>query len=87
MATTKSLMIIIEKNADGKISNVGRKFSLEQINTLAPEAMAAGFGATIRELEAQIDAFIPVAANPPKEDEKAPATPKATAKKTAGAAA
>ena len=29
----------------------------------AEKAMAAGFGATIRELEAQIDAFIPVAAD------------------------
>lgn len=60
MATTKSLMIIVEKNADGKVSNVGRKFFLEQITTLTPEAMAAGLTATLRELESQIDAFIPV---------------------------
>lgn len=53
-------MIIVEKNSEGKISNVGRKFALEQINSLTTEAMAAGFGATIRELEAQIDAFVPV---------------------------
>lgn len=70
MAVQKSLMIIIEKNADGKVSNVGRKFFLEQISTLTPEAMAAGFGATIRELEAQIDAFVPIAPEPAK-DEKA----------------
>lgn len=57
--TTKSLMIIIEKNTDGNVSNVGRKFLLDQINSLSTEAMAAGFAATIRELEAQIDAFIP----------------------------
>lgn len=66
MPTTKSLLIIIEKNADGNVSNVGRKFSLEQISSLQPEAMAAGFGATIRELEAQIDAFVPVAAQAPE---------------------
>lgn len=83
MATTKSLMVIIEKNTDGKISNVGRKFSLEQITQLSPEAMASGFNATVRELEAQIDAFIPVP--PPADEEKTPAKP--TAKKSAVAAA
>lgn len=62
MAIEKNLMIIIEKNDNGNVSNVGRKFVLTQISQLTPEAMAAGFGATIRELEAQIDAFVPVAA-------------------------
>jgi hypothetical protein len=75
MATQKSLMIIVEKNTDGKVSNVGRKFFLEQINGLSPEAMAAGFGATIRELEAQIDAFIPAAPEPANETKTQPAQP------------
>lgn len=68
MAIEKNLMIIIEKNEDGKVSNVGRKFVLTQISQLTPEAMAAGFGATIRELEAQIDAFVPA---PPAEEKPA----------------
>ena len=85
MATTKSLMIIIEKNTDGKVSNVGRKFLLEQINSLAPEAMAAGFGATIRELEAQIDAFLPQPADEKANPKTEPAKP--APKKAAVAAA
>jgi hypothetical protein len=79
-------MIIIEKNTDGNVSNVGRKFALDQINTLAPEAMAAGFGATIRELEAQIDAFVPQPPPAPAADETKTPT-KAPAKKAAGQAA
>lgn len=78
-------MIIIEKNTDGNVSNVGRKFALEQINSLAPEAMAAGFGATIRELEAQIDAFVPQPPPPAADETKTLA--KAPAKKAAGPAA